>query len=92
MGMLKLEKLIKQLAKKCFQFEKHTESLFAIQAKLREIEGLKREIDTLNDKIDYFMPDKELLRARDSLQKRLNGLLKIFEEAVMQQRLDRSNL
>ena len=79
-GMERVKKLIKQLARKDYQLEQHTESFFAIQAILREIEDLKQEIEKLEDKAGFLFPDEELLRARDALQKRVNLLLSQLEQ------------
>ena len=81
-GMERLKKLIKHLARKDYQFEQHSESLFVIQGILREIEGLQREIEKLEDKIGFFFPDKEVIRAQTALEARVGLLLSQLERVA----------
>ena len=91
-GMERLKKLIKHLARKDYQLEQHTESFFAIQAILREIEDLKQEIEKLEDKAGFLFPDEELLRARDALQKRVNLLLSQLEQVAARKQAEAEEL
>ena len=81
-GMQRLNRLAKILQKSENAFQQKSESLFAIQGILREVDGLKKEIALLEDKAGFFFPDDELIRARDALQKRVSQGLTELEHLV----------
>ena len=81
-GMERVKKLIKHLSQKDYQLQQHAESLFAIQGILQEIEGLQREIEKLEDKIGFFFPDKEVIRAQTALEERVGLLLSELERVA----------
>ena len=89
-GMKRLTRLMKYLKKKDYVFEQHAESLFAIQGILKEVDGLKEEIDRLDNKAGFLFPDEELIRARDALQKRLDLLLEQLEQLAEKQEINNS--
>jgi hypothetical protein len=77
--MQRLVRLAENLEKTNLFFQQNAESLFAVQAILREIDGLKREIEKLDDKAGFLFTDKGTIRARNALQKRVEVLLKKLE-------------
>src|SRR5437868_2257872 len=79
-GMDRLQKLCTSLQKMKIELDGHTELLFSIQGILRQIAGLKSEIENLNEKDDFFFPDEEIIRARNALQGRVDGLLAQLEK------------
>ncbi len=87
-GMERLSRLIKHLKRMDYVFEQHAESLFTIQGILKEVDGLKEEIDRLANKAGFFFPDEELIRARDALQKRLDLLLEQLEQLAEKQEIN----
>src|SRR5690349_6372824 len=64
-GMDRLQKLCAILQKMKTKLDGDTLSLCSIQVVLREIEGLKSEIEILNEKDDFIFPDEEIRRARN---------------------------
>jgi hypothetical protein len=78
-GMERLKKLLKHLEKRNYPFEQHSETLLAIQAILGEIDGLRGEIKTLEDKTGFLFPDQDLVQARVALEKRVKLLLAKLE-------------
>ena len=89
-GMKRLTRLMKHLKRMDYVFAEHAESLFTIQGILKEVAGLKTEIDRLESKAGYLFPDEELLRERDALQKRLDLLLERLEQLAEKQEINNS--
>ena len=56
-----------------------TKTLLQLQARLHEIETLKKEIQRLGDEAGFIFRDEEKLRARDALQKRVDFVLAELE-------------
>jgi hypothetical protein len=78
--MQRLFRLAENLERRNLVFQQNAESLFAVHAILREIEELKREIEKLDDKAGFLFTDKETIRARNALQRRVELLLRKLEE------------
>ena len=56
------------------------ESLLQIQARLNEIDTLKKEVERLTDEAGIIFRDEEKLRARDAVQNRIDALLFDLEQ------------
>jgi hypothetical protein len=74
-GIEQLASLLDKLKKKKLAFEKASEEVFELQARLAEIDGLKAEIKKLQDRAGFLFPDGDLIRARDVLKARVEGLI-----------------
>lgn len=79
-GIEKLNELLRAAEKNYIPFQQAAEHLYKVQALLSEIDGTKKQIETLNDEIGFFFADNDKLRARDSLKARLEALLKQLDE------------
>jgi hypothetical protein len=60
----------------------HMESLLLVQARLREIDALNKEIARLGIEAGIIFRDEDKLRARDALQKRVEFLLAELEQGT----------
>jgi hypothetical protein len=60
----------------------HMKTLLRVQARLREIDTLKKEIERLGFEAGIIFRDEEKLRARDALQKRVDFLLAELEKGA----------
>jgi hypothetical protein len=72
-----LEETFRNLEKSQIPFRIHAHSLYEIQAQIKEIDGVKAEIEKLG--ISYFFDD-EKLRIRNSLKTELQNLLFELEQ------------
>jgi hypothetical protein len=79
-GIEKLEQLFREFTKRDFVLSRNAQSLYEVQAILREIAGLKLEIDKLDGQIGIIFVDEDKVRTRDLLKKRVQGLLLTLEE------------
>jgi hypothetical protein len=57
-------------------------SLFEMQARLNEIDALKKEVKRLDFEAGIVFRDEEKLRARDAVQKRVDALLAELERTA----------
>jgi hypothetical protein len=64
------------------QLGAHMKSLLRVQARLREIDALKKEIDRLGIEAGIIFRDEDKLRARDALQKRVEFRLAELEKGT----------
>ena len=60
------------------------ESLFQLQARLNEIDALKKEVKRLDFEAGRIFRDEEKVRARDAVQKRVEALLAELERTAEQ--------
>lgn len=81
-GMERLAELSSYLHKQTAAMAARMESLLCIQARLQEIDTLKKEIQRLELEAGVIFRDQEKLRARDALQKRVGLLLSELERAA----------
>lgn len=79
-GIVQLEKLLRNLRKRDFEFAKRKESFLQICAVLNEIDDLKREIEKQKNKIGLFSPDADTERAIEALKARISALLSGLEK------------
>src|SRR5579872_5000268 len=70
-GIELLEQAFKNLEKATIPFSIHARDLHEIQALMKEIDGVKAEIDKIGS---WFLSDKEF-RVRNALKTKLNNLL-----------------
>jgi len=84
-GRAKLETLLHNLQKHELAAKASAQTFYQMQGILNEIREVKAEIKRLNAEIGIFVPDKELMQARDALKKRLKHLLRELE-AIAQER------
>lgn len=78
-GMEHLAELGHYLYEQKADLAARTKTLLRLQARLYEIETLKKEIQRLGDEAGFIFRDEEKLRARDALQKRVDFLLAELE-------------
>ena len=78
--MEKLKELIHELDKHALPIRRHAQNLFEIRAILSEIDGLKSEIEKLDEQIGIIFVDEEKAQARKSLKTRIQGLLSELEK------------
>jgi hypothetical protein len=81
-GMERLVELSSYLQKQKAAMAARMESLLRIQARLQEIDTLKKEIQRLEFEAGLIFRDQEKVRARDALQKRVGLLLSELERAA----------
>jgi chaperonin cofactor prefoldin len=79
-GIEKLEQLFREFKNRNFAFTRNAQSLYEVQAILREIDGLKFEIEKLDGQIGIIFVDEDKVRARNLLKKRVQGLLLELEK------------
>ncbi len=80
-GIEKLDQLIRELDKRGPSITHRAQSLYEVQAILSEIDGLKAEIEKLDDaQIGIFFVDEDKVHARNSLKTRIQGLLTELEK------------
>jgi chaperonin cofactor prefoldin len=79
-GMEKLKELIHELDKHALPIRRHAQNLFEIRAILSEIDGLKSEVEKLDDQIGIIFVDEDKVQARKSLKTRIQGLLSELEK------------
>ena len=72
-----LEEAFRNMEKAKVPFRIHTHNLYEIQAHIKEIEGVKAEIEKIG--ISYFFDDRKL-RIRNALKARLENLLFELEQ------------
>ena len=78
-GMERLAELGHYLYAQKAELAARTKTLLQLQARLHEIETLKKEIQRLDDEAGFIFRDEEKLRARDALQKRVDFVLAELE-------------
>lgn len=78
-GMERLAELGHYLYEQKADLAARTKTLLRLQARLYEIETLKKEIQRLGDEAGFIFRDEEKLRARDALQKRVDVVLAELE-------------
>ena len=78
-GMERLAELGHYLYEQKADLAARTKTLLRLQARLHEIETLKKEIQRLEDEAGFIFRDEEKLRARDALQTRVDFLLAELE-------------
>jgi DNA-directed RNA polymerase subunit RPC12/RpoP len=81
-GRENLDQLLKTLRERDFPFREHARVLHEIQAVLTEIRGVEKEIEKLDSVFDLFASDrhiKDKMRARKSLDARIETLLSQLE-------------
>jgi chaperonin cofactor prefoldin len=83
-GMERLTKLDRALQQQKAGMAACMESLLRLQARLREIDTLKKEVERLDAEAGMIFRDEEKLRARDAVQKRIDALLAELERTAEQ--------
>ena len=81
-GIELLEETFRNLEKAQIPFRIHAHNLYEIQAQIKEIDGIKVEIEKLG--ISYFFND-EKLRIRNSLKTQLDSLLFELEQMTKEE-------
>jgi DNA-directed RNA polymerase subunit RPC12/RpoP len=77
-GIKLLEKLLRLSAKNELPFKERAEEVYKIQALLTEINGIKEQIERMEQKT-FFFPDREKMRACDLLKTKLQSLFRELE-------------
>jgi dsDNA-specific endonuclease/ATPase MutS2 len=85
LGIERLEDVFKNIERAELPFRIHAQHLYEIQALLKEISGVKGEIDKLGNA--FFMSDDKL-RVRNSLKQKLKNSLFQLEQ-MAQERTER---
>ena len=81
-GMERLKEMSEYFLGQKLELAARMESLLHVQARLTEIDILKKEIRKLELEAGAFFRDKEKLRARDAVQKRVDTLLTDLERTA----------
>ena len=81
-GIERLEALMRAAEKNSIPFRAHAQRLSEIQAILKDMRGTKAEIEQLENEIGIIFPDKDKIRACNSLKTRLETLQVELEELV----------
>ena len=81
-GMERLKEMSDYFLGQKVELAARMESLLHIQARLNEIDILKKEIRRLEFEAGTVFRDKEKLRARDAIQKRVDALLADLERTA----------
>jgi hypothetical protein len=77
-GIKLLDKLLQLSAKNELPFKERAEEVYKIQALLTEINGIKQQIDRMEQKT-FFFPDRHKARACDLLKTKLRNLFRELE-------------
>ncbi len=78
-GIRKLEELFANISETNIPFHRCSENFLKFNSLLTELADLRTQIKKLDGEISFFFADEELVRARDALQKRVNGVLAEME-------------
>ena len=81
-GMERLKEMSEYFLGQKVELAARMESLLHVQARLNEIDILKKEIRRLEFEAGAIFRDKEKLRARDAVQKRVDVLLADLERTA----------
>ena len=81
-GIERLDALMRAAEKNSIPFRAHAQRLSEIQAILKDMRGTKAEIEQLENEIGIIFPDKDKIRACNSLKTRLETLQVELEELV----------
>ena len=79
-GIERLENLFRTSEQNAILLEHAAQRVYEVQAMLKEIEGTKAQIKTLDDEIGLFFRDEDKIRTRNALKTKLDNLLQGFEE------------
>ncbi len=79
-GIRKLEELLANISVTNIPFHRCSENFLQFQSLLTDLTDLRTQIKKLDGEITFLFPDNELVRARDALQKRVNGVLAQLDE------------
>lgn len=79
-GIKNLDQLFAALRERDFPFREHAGVLHEIQAVLTEIRGIKEELNKLDSLLEIFTDDDYKKRARKSLNKRIDALLRRLQQ------------
>ncbi len=83
-GMERLKEMGRYFQQQTAALAARMESLLQVQARLNEVDGLKKEIQKLELGAGHIFRDQEKLRARDAVQKRVDALLADLERTAEQ--------
>ena len=83
-GMERLRELGHYFQHQKVELATRMESLFRVQARLAEIDALKKDVKRLDFEAGLVFRDQEKLRARDAVQKRVDALLAELERTAEQ--------
>ena len=81
-GMERLKEMGRYFPQQTAQLAARMESLLQVQARLNEIDALKKEIQKLELAAGHIFRDQEKVRARDAVQKRVDALLAELERTA----------
>jgi hypothetical protein len=81
-GMERLKEMSEYFLGQKLELAARMESLLHVQARLNELDILKKEIRKLEFEAGAIFRDKEKLRARDAVQKRIDALLADLERTA----------
>ena len=81
-GMQRLAELDRYLRQQKAGLAERMDSLLDVQARLHEIEALKKEVQRLDLEAGIIFRDAEKLRARDAVQRRVDALLAELERTA----------
>jgi len=81
-GMERLKEMGRYFQQQTAQLAARMESLLQVQARLNEIDALKKEIQKLELAAGHIFRDQEKVRARDAVQKRVDALLAELERTA----------
>ena len=83
-GMERLKEVAHYFQHQRMELVARMESLFQLQARLNEIDALKKEVKRLDFEAGRIFRDEEKIRARDAVQKRVEALLAELERTAEQ--------
>ena len=81
-GMERLKEMGRYFQRQTAALAARMESLLQVQARLNEIDTLKKEVKRLESEAGKIFRDEEKLRARDAVQKRVDALLAELERTA----------
>ena len=81
-GMERLKDMGRYFQRQTAALAARMESLLQVQARLNEIDTLKKEVKRLEFEAGKIFRDEEKLRARDAVQKRVDALLAELERTA----------
>ena len=79
-GIELLDKYMNSFKRGEITFQEHSRSVAKIHGILVEINGVKKEIEMLENEMGFLFPDSDKVAARDALKKRLERLIEFLEK------------
>jgi len=88
-GIKRLEKLVSEISGARLYFQNAQHEVLAMQALIKEVDEIKREIGHIEDRIGIFFPDPDLVKVKEALEQKLQHTLQRLESLAQESGADR---